>query len=584
MKRKILAGTTAAVAGLSMLAACGGGGGGSTASGAEAFNSGNTSVVNASNATGGTLNYALSTAGDSIDPGNTYYAFSWDFSRLYASPLLSYNPAPGSAGLKLVPSLATGLGVASDDNKTWTYHIKSGLKFSDGEPITSKDVKYAVERSNFAKDVLPNGPSYFAQYLADDKNYKGPYKDKSPGGLASIETPDDTTIVFHLSQPFAEFNYLVANPQTAPVPQSKDTGADYQSTLVSSGPYMLKAGSFNPNNGYTLVKNPNWKQSDNPYDKQLVNTINVSFNVNAEQIDSRLMSGQLDVDMAGTGVQTAARNKILSSPANKKYADTAPSGFLWYYPIDTQVIPNPDCRKAIEYAANKTLFQNAYGGEAAGGPIASTVLPPSVIGYQKYDLYEATSKPQGDIAMAKQELQKCGQPNGFSFNIAARSDRPKEVASAQALQQSLSQVGIKTQILQYPTSSYTTSELGSPAFMKAHNIGMGTYGWAADWPSGFGFLSQIADGQAIKDAGNSNVEMLNDPQVNAQLNQAAGEADASKRNAIYAQIDKTMMQQATILPEVYAVSLLYRPAKLTNVYVTEAYGMYDYTQLGKSGS
>jgi peptide/nickel transport system substrate-binding protein len=581
MKRKILAGTSIAVAGLSVLAACGGGGG-SSAGGTTTFSAGNTSVVNASNATGGTLNYALTTAGDSIDPGNTYYAFSWDFSRLYASPLLSYKPAPGKDGLTLVPSLATGLGVGTDDNKTWTYHIKSGLKFSDGEPITTADVKYAVERSNFAKDVLPNGPSYFAQYLADDSKYQGPYKDKSTGGLASIATPDPTTIVFHLSAPFAEFNYLVANPQTAPVPASKDTGVNYQSAIVSSGPYMEKAGSFNPNTGYTLVKNPNWKQSDNPYDKQLVNQINVSFNVNADQLDSRLMGGQLDVDMAGTGVQTAARNKILTNQNNKKNADAALSGFLWYYPIDTQVIPNVDCRKAIEYAANKTLFQNSYGGAAAGGDIASTVLPPSVVGYQKFDLYEATTKPDGDVAMAKQELAKCGKPNGFSFNISARGDRPKEVASAQALQQSLAQVGIKTDILQYPSSTYTTSELGSPTFMKAHNIGMGTYGWAADWPSGFGFLSQIADGGAIKQAGNSNAEMLNDPQVNSALQQAAASSDATTRNNIYAQIDKTMMSQAVALPEVYAKSLLYRSAKLTNVFVTEAFGMYDYTQIGKT--
>jgi ABC-type transport system substrate-binding protein len=582
MKRKILAGTSIAVAGLTMLAACGGGSSSNSSNGSTAYSAGNTSIVNASNATGGVLNYALSSAGDSIDPGNTYYAFSWDFSRLYASPLLSYKPAPGNDGLTLEPSLATGLGVGTDGNKTWTYHIKSGLKFSDGTPITTADVKYAVERSNFAKDVLPNGPSYFAQYLADDTKYQGPYKDKSTAGLASIETPDPTTIVFHLGQPFAEFNYLVANPQTAPVPAAKDTGVNYQSSIVSSGPYMEKAGSFNPNTGYTLVKNPNWKQSDNPFDKQLVNQINVSFNVNSDQIDSRLLSGQIDVDMAGTGVQTAARNKILTNPNNKKNADAALSGFLWYYPIDTKVIPNVDCRKAIEYAANKTLFQNAYGGSAAGGDIASTLLPPSVVGYSKYDLYEATTKPQGDIAMAKQELTKCGKPNGFTVNIGARSDRPKEVASAQALQQSLSQVGIKTDILQYPSSTYTTSELGSPSFMQAHNIGLGTYGWAADWPSGFGFLSQIADGAAIKAAGNSNVENLNDPQVNSMLQQAAGSSDANQRNSLYAQIDKSMMSQAVALPELYAKSLLYRPAKVTNVFVTEAYGMYDYTQLGKT--
>jgi peptide/nickel transport system substrate-binding protein len=508
----------------------------------------------------------------------------WNFSRLYASPLLTYNPQPGAAGLKLVPDLATGLGQTSDNGLTWTYHIKPGMKLSDGETITTAMIKYAVERSNFAKDVLPNGPSYFQQYLANDASYQGPYKDKSPGGLAAIETPDDTTIVFHLSQPFSDFDYLVANPQTAPVPQDKDTGANYQTDPVSSGPYMFKAGSFNPNSGFSLVKNPNWKQSDSPTVKQNVDQINFAYNISGDDLDSRLMNGSMDIDAYGTGVQTAARSKILSNATLKKNVDAAPSGFLWYFPIDTQVIPNVDCRKAIEYAADKTLFQNAYGGAEAGGDIASTVLPPNVVGYQKFDDYEATTQPTGDIAKAKDELTKCGQPNGFTFNIAARSDRPKEVQSAQALQQALAKVNIKTDILQYPTGDYTNSDAGSPTFMQQHDIGMATYGWSADWPEGFGFLSQIADGRAIKQAGNSNIEMLNDPQVNSLLDQAAASPDAGTRNAIYGQIDKTMMDQAVILPELYAKSLLYRGPNLTNVFVTEAYGMYDYTQIGKQSS
>jgi peptide/nickel transport system substrate-binding protein len=582
MKRRKIIRLALASVGLSLLSACSGGS--STSGGSAAFGAGNTSVVNASNATGGTLNYGTTNTPDSSDPGNTYYAFMWNFSRLYASPLLTYNPKPGAAGLQLVPDLATGLGQVSDNGLTWTYHIKPGMKLSDGEPITTAQIKYAVERSNFAKDVLPNGPNYFAQYLAGASSYQGPYKDKSPGGLSSIETPDDTTIVFHLSQPFADFDYLVANPQTAPVPQGKDTGANYQTDPVSSGPYMFKPGSFNPNTGFTLAKNPNWKQSDTPTVLQGADQINFTYNISSDDLDNRLLNGSMDVDAYGTGVQTAARAKILSNATLKKNADAAPSGFLWYLPIDTQVITNVDCRKAIEYAADKTLFQNAYGGAEAGGDIASTVLPPSVVGYQAFDDYEATTQPGGDLAKAKDELAKCGQPNGFTFNIAARSDRPKEVQVAQALQQSLAKIGIKTDILQYPTGDYTTSNAGSPAFMQQHNIGMATYGWQADWPEGFGFLSQIADGRAIKQAGNSNIEMLSDPQVNSLLDQAAASEDANKRNAIYGQIDKIMMGQADILPELYAKSLLYRGSDLTNVFVSEAYGMYDYSQIGKKSS
>jgi len=219
--------------------------------GASAFNSALTSVVNPSTKKGGTLTFAESSTPDSFDPGNTYYAWVWNFSRLYATPLETYKSAPGTAGDELTPGIATGLGVASDNGLTWTYHIKQGLKFSDGLPVTSADVKYAVERT-YDRTVLPNGPSYFSALLADP-SYPGPYKDKK-GSLTSVTTPDAYTIQFHLLKPFPDFNYVVAIPQTAPVPPSKDTGANYQTAPVSTGPYMFS--SYQLNKQATLVDNP----------------------------------------------------------------------------------------------------------------------------------------------------------------------------------------------------------------------------------------------------------------------------------------------------------------------------------------
>ncbi|HEY3609639.1 MAG TPA: ABC transporter substrate-binding protein [Pseudonocardiaceae bacterium] len=589
MKRKNAVAFAAVCAGLSLLTACGSGSSGGTGTsnntaGAAAYNAGLNNVVNPSTKAGGTLNYALSNTPDSTDPGNTYYALMWNFSRLYARPLLTFKSAPGADGLKLIPGLATGLGKTSADGLTWTYTIQSGLKFEDGSAITTKDVKYAIERStNYAPSVLPNGPTYFQQYLTDP-TYPGAYKDTTPDkmGLKGIDTPNDTTIVFHLQHPFADFDYLVTNPQTAPVPPAKDTGSNYQTHPMSSGPYMFS--TYDPNKGFTLVKNPQWSASSDPNDKQLVNTINVAFNVQAADIDSRLLNGSLDVDMDGTGVQTAARARILGNKALQVKADDATTGFLYYAALNTQVAPlnNVDCRKAIMYAVNKTTQQTAYGGPIAGGDIASTVLPPTVSGYQRADQYAATSQPNGDTAKAKSALQACGQPNGFSINIAARGDRPKEVSAAQGIQEALAQVGIKAQIQQYPTGSYYSTYAGVPNFVHQHDLGIILGGWGADWPDGFGFLSQIVDGRAIKAAGNSNLQEENNPQVNQLLDKATQTSDATARNKIYAQIDQIVMSDATILPEVYSKALLYRSPNVTNAFVTEAYGMYDYTQLGKA--
>ncbi len=162
---------------------------------------------------------------------------------------------PGRCGLQVVPDLATAPGVVSDNGLTWTYHIKPNVKFEDGTTVTSADVKYAVERT-FARSVLPLGPSYYPLLLGGNaKTYPGPYTDRSKNimGLTAVSTPNATTVVFHLAHPFADFNYVAAIPQSAPVPPNKDTGANYQLHPMSTGPYKFQ--SYQLNKTLTLVPN-----------------------------------------------------------------------------------------------------------------------------------------------------------------------------------------------------------------------------------------------------------------------------------------------------------------------------------------
>jgi peptide/nickel transport system substrate-binding protein len=584
MKRRRTAGLAAvsAVAALA-LAACGSSG---TSSGGPkvapvTYNQANTQVVNPSTHKGGTLRFGISNTPDSTDPGNTYYAFMWNTVRFYGMPLTTYKSCPSTCGDQLVPGLAKSLGVVGDNGLSWTYHLQPNVKFEDGTTVTSQDVKYAVERT-YARSVLPNGPSYF-QVLLKDPTYPGPYtnRKKNEFGLTSITTPDPTTIVFHLQHPFADFDYVVSIPQTVPVPPAKDTGANYQLHPISTGPYMFQ--SYTLNKQFTLVKNPNWNPATDPQVKQLPDKVVFNLNVNSNDVDNRLLAGDLDVDMAGTGVQTAARAKILSNPALKKNADDALSGFLWFVYINTKVPPlnNVACRRAVEFAANKQTLQTAYGGPLVGGDIASTVMPPNIIGFKSFDLYKAKAQPTGDVADAKAQLKLCGHPSGFSTNVAYRSDRPKEVLGAQALQQSLAQAGIKIQLQGYLSGKYYTNFAGSTAFVHSHNLGLDFGGWAADWPDGYGFLDEIANGNAIvTSGGNTNISELNDPVINNNFAKAANLLDAAQRNAIWSQIDHQMMSDAAILPEVYAKSLLYRSPNLTNVYYDSYFGMYNYAVLG----
>ena len=517
---------------------------------------------------------------DSTDPGDTYYGYMWDFIRQYGRALTMFKVVPGQASAELVGDLAEAPGKTDDGGKTWTYKLRSGLKFEDGTPITSKDVRYAVERQ-FDKAIFPDGPTYLNDMLAWPAGYKGAYKSKGVNTDSAITTPDDLTIVFHLKSAFSGFDYVVMTPQTIPVPAAKDTGAKYKEHPVSSGPYMFE--SYTEGKGYKLVRNPNWSKDSDPNRPALVDSIEMTFNQNAEDIDQRILNGDLDVHVTGTGVTVATQGRVLSSPDLKARTDNPTLARLTYVSIPSTVKPfdNKDCRVAVQYAVDRVSAQNAVGGEFTGGEMATTLLPPIIPGYQKFNLYPAGADNKGDVAKAKEALAKCGQPNGFTTTMGYRSERPKEKAVAEAFQQSLARVGINLTLKGFPRKDYFSTYCGNPPYVVKNNMGLCVNGWGADWNDGYGFLSQIVDSRVIRDTGGSSNISVRNPEVDKLLDQASNELDVNKRNLVWGQIDKMVMEDATIFPVVYAKSLLLRGKDVTNVFVNEQFGYYDYLSLGK---
>ncbi|WP_026127243.1 ABC transporter substrate-binding protein [Nocardiopsis xinjiangensis] len=564
-----------------LLSACGGDNSGNQEGEGE-FNDGESAVVNPSDERGGTLRYALAADFDSPDPGNTYYAFSWNFSRYYARTLLSYDQEPGEEGTELVPDMAEELPESDDDSTEWTVRLKDGLRFEDGSRITSEDVKYAIARSNFGDQALPNGPKYFADLLADSDGYEGPYADEGDPleGFGGIETPDDRTLVFHLDEPFSEFPYVLIQPQTAPVPADADQGEQYQNRVVSSGPYKF-AEDYRPGVALDLERNQEWDAETDDLRPALPDRVELEIGVEQNEIDQRLVNGGVDVDLAGAGVGPAMKGTLITDESRRPDVDNPQTSTLRYFNVNTVMEPLDDaaCREAVLHAADRDALQRAWGGDT-GGDIATQIMPPSLPGSdQSIDPYPSQDNT-GDLEAAREKLQECGRPDGFSTTIGTRSDRPADVSTAEALQQSLSRVGIETEIQQYPSDSYTNTQAGSPDFVQNNDLGLTVYGWAPDWAGGYGFMSKILDGDAIQQAGNSNVSELDDPQINDWFDEAQTIADPDERASIYAQIDERAMEQAAILPVIFERTVMYRPPHLTNVYYHAGYSMYDYMALG----
>jgi len=549
---------------------------------AATFNAATLGFVNKSTKTGGTLNLAAGGDCDSWDPVNTYYAWCWNMQRLITRTLVGYSSTPGANNVAIEPDLATGLGEHSADFKTWTYHLKD-VKWENGQAVTSQQVKYGVERI-FATDVFSNGPSsYFLCTLSKcgadgTPAYKGPYKDKA--GLPSVTTPDDKTVVFALNTAIPDFDYLMTLPASAPVPLTENgsfKGIKYTLHPLSDGPYKVE--SYTPEQKITFVRNTNWDASTDKIRTPLADKIILTMNQNTDDNDKALQAGTYDAEADGP-VQKAFQSQIATNADLKKNADDPVTGFTRYFAVFPQVKPldNVHCRRAIFYAINKSDLQLARGG-AYGGDIANTMSPPVVPGYDSNaNPYPDGSDNTGDQAKAKDELQQCGQPNGFSTKMAyVNSGKGPDVFTA--AQAALAKVGIKLSAATHAQSGYYGGFIGNPQTVKADGIGIAQAGWGADYPTGGGFWTSIAASYAPP--GGGNYTQLKDPKVDSLLAEAA--KSTGKHEDIFKQLDAEVMQQAVMLPFVFDKSLYYRNPRLTNVRINFAEGSYyDFVNMGVS--
>jgi peptide/nickel transport system substrate-binding protein len=526
-------------------------------------------------AKGGTLYVLNQSPQEDFDPARLYTSGGGNVPGLVFRTLTTRNRENGADGAKVVPDLATDTGTPNKDATVWTYHLKDGLKYEDGSPITTADIKYGIERS-FAAE-LSGGAPYLRDWLIGGKEYQGPYKDK--GGLASIETPDAKTIVFHLNKPEGDFPFLATQTSFAPVPKAKDTGTKYENHPFSSGPYKVVS---NENDGEHLVleRNTHWDPKTDEERKAYPDRIDVQSGLDAAVINQRLSSGS-GKDAAAvttdTNLTAAELAKITGDKELASRVGTGHFGYTDYISFNPKVKPfdNPKVRQAISYAVDRSTVVNALGGSSLAEP-ATTFLPAQEsFGYTPYDAFPAGKS--GDAAKAKELLKEAGYPKGLTVTLTHDSsggdEQGPEVATA--LQDALKKAGITVKLEGLESSAYSEKIHGvktEPGFFLA--------GWGADWPSGGPFLAPIFDGrQIVKDGYNFNNAQLDDPAVNKEIDEINKLTDLKAAAVRWGALDKKIGEQALTVPLVHPVYKRLYGKDVKNVVISDWTGVLDVSQV-----
>lgn len=561
---------TGAVALALALAACGGGGGGGNASGGSSPSAagGATGASGAAGGgqTGGEIKILNQEDFEHLDPQRNFVTNSGNAGRLITRTLTQIKEEPGQPP-QIISDLAREW-TPSNGNKTWTYTLKDNLKYEDGTPVTSKDIKYGVERS-FSPDLAEGAP-YARQYLVGSDQYKGPYVGGNNGGqgIPSIKTPDDKTIVFELNQPVADFMWTTSLFTFSPVPQAKDTKTEYDNKPIATGPY--KIDSYVRGQSLVLSRNPNWDKSTDEYRTALPDRFNFAFGQDATVIDQRLLA-DAPADQNATSMDIQVQNASLARVVEPSIASRVvegPSNCVRYIALNMSKPPfnNLKLRQAAQFAINKDDFATARGGERFG-TIANSVIPKDLAGYKDIALYQAPDA--GDPNRSKQLVAESGIASPKV--TLATADQGRGLAAAEAVQASMNNAGFQVELRKIPGDNYYTTiqnDAQAPEMMQA--------GWCYDWPSASTVVPPVFGPdniQAPKKHSTNNYSRYNNREHWAEMKRIASEVtDPAQAAEQWSALNDKIMAESPVVPTFADGGVYLRGSKVTNAQISKSNG------------
>jgi len=508
---------------------------------------------------GGTVTWLEDGAPEHLDPQQIYVSDALTIETVLYRHLTAFIEDPKEGKLKVVGDLATNTGETTDGGKTWTYHLRDGVKFEDGTAITSKDIAYGVARS-FGK-FGEQGPQYVQNALNKARDWT-PDKGDLPTG---VTTPDDKTIVFKLEDVHPEFPYLAALPTTTPVPKAKDTGAKYEAEFVASGPYM-RDGTYDQTTKLTLKKNPNWDPKTDPIRHQYPDKFVFDFNGGSrDDMTKRLLADKGDDQMALATYDVAQANitEVQGDPAVMKRVATGPTPFVDYININTSRVTDLSVRKALNFAFDRSAYITAVGGPAVAAP-ATWIMAPVVPGWKNYDAYPSADG-HGDVAQAKTLLAGKTPKLTYCFpNVATHQKY------ATIVQSSLVRAGFEIVLNPIDKAAYYTT-IGD----KTNTCDLMRSGWGQDYPDGASTMDVLLNGEHIVPKGNQNYSLFNEASVNSTLNKLNTESDRAKAAEAYGELDKQIMTDfAPLIPTFSKRAFLLRGSKVSS-FVSPLFDQYN---------
>ena len=441
--------------------------------------------------------------------------------------LVGFRRVGGTEGGELVPDLAVAIPAPTDAGRTYSFRLRSGIRYSDGRPVRPADFRRAVERAI----VLQPDIRYYRGIVGAERCVPRPPRCDLARGIVGDERA--RTVTFHLRAPDPDLLYALGRPAAFAVPADtplKDLGLH---APPATGPYMV--GSFDPRTHLTLVRNPRfreWSKAAQPdgYPDRIVATP-ASY---------------------GAGVRAAERGTLdlafnvpaeLQREAETRYASQLhvnPLNGVTYLSLNTKVAPFNDvrARRAVSYAADRAAAVR-ISARARGAEATCQILPPDFPGYRPYCPYTEGDPRRGvwkaaDLTRARALVAASGTL-GMPVEVWVPANHRGEGPYLAAL---LRSIGYRARYRNVSMAAFY--DTGPP-----HRVQAGVTSWFADFPAASNYI-----GFFFACDGAGNMFRFCDRSIDRRISRASAlqATDTYHANRLWAALDRAIVDRAPMVP------------------------------------
>ncbi len=479
---------------------------------------GSNSNGNGSSGGGGSFTMGTTDTVTAVDPAGSYDLGSSTLQYSIFQTLLTI--PPGST----TPVGDAAQSCSYSDPKTFTCKLKPGLKFSNGDPLTSADVKYSFERALNIGD--PNGAAIYLLGDIAQTDKKGNVTGLAPG---AIDTPDARTVVFHLNRPDVTFQALITYPGVGAIVDHKVFPMDKKlpdDQVIGSGPYKLT--QYQAGQQATLEANPNYTGDRAPKASQVF----ISYYSDSSGLKLAIQNKEIDVAWDTLGPTDLAALKKQSDLTVATGAGAAIRYWVW------RTNSGPGKSLAVRQAAAQIIDRAAIAKNAYDNTVTPlySIVPPGMQGATQAfkDAYGATP----NVSAAKQTLQAAGVSTPVSITLGYTPSHygPNAVDEATELSRELQASGLFTVTVK--SAEWDTYQ----TIYKQGAYDLWMLGWYPDYPDADDYLSPFMVKGGFFQNGYDN------KQVDALAAHELGTTDQSSRDQDFAKMQEIAARDVPFIP------------------------------------